>query len=69
MRAEEDVDFDTRPDKWETYADGRVASAAFDETGDGRPDRRLVYAAGALVAIESEPDTAGVFRNRIDVGR
>ena len=69
MRAEEDVDLDTRPDKWETYEDGRVSSAAFDETGDGRADRRLVYSAGALVAIESDPDEDGRFRNRVEVGR
>ena len=58
-RAEEDVDLDTRPGKWETY----------DETGDGRPDRRLVYAAGALVAIESDPGEDGAYRTRIEVGR
>ena len=69
MRAEDDFDLDTQPDKWETYDDGRVSSAAFDETGDGRPDRRLVYADGALVAIESDPAEDRVYRARIEVDR
>lgn len=69
VKAEEDVDLDTRSDKWETYEAGRVSSAAFDETGDGRPDRRLIYTGGALVAIESQPDEEGQFRTRIEVGR
>ena len=43
MRVEEDVDLDGRPDKWETREQGRVATASFDEDGDGRPERRLLY--------------------------
>ena len=53
----------------ESYEDGRVSSAACDENGDGRPDRRLIYTGGALVAIESQPDEDGYFRTRIEVGR
>jgi len=47
----------------------RYSSAAFDETVDGRPDRRLLYAAGTLVAIERNPSSDGNYRSRIEVGR
>jgi hypothetical protein len=66
VRAEEDTNADGRSDKWETYAAGRVSTVSFDETGDGRPDRRLTYGpTGALVSIESEPDTQGRFTKRV----
>lgn len=58
-----------KPDKWETYAEGAVETVAFDEIGDGAPDRRLTCAAGALQFIESAPDEAGVYTTTIAVGR
>ena len=66
LSAEEDTDDDGRPDKWETYADGRIATVAFDENRDGDPDRRLVYnAGGRLTAIETQPDGRGGYRRRV----
>jgi len=65
--AEEDTNHDGRPDKWETYSRGQLQTALFDENGDGRPDRRLTYRAGTLVLIESEPDSGGQFRRRVEV--
>jgi hypothetical protein len=59
--AEEDTNHDGSPDKWETYASGRLQTAAFDENADGKPDRRLTYTDGLLVTIESHPDAAGTF--------
>jgi hypothetical protein len=42
-RAEEDTDGNAKPDKWETYRDGALASVEIDTNRDGRPDRRLTY--------------------------
>ena len=39
----------------------------YDENGDGKPDRRFTYTAGALVLIETEPDASGTFTKRLDV--
>ncbi len=63
------VDLDGRPDKWETRAGGFVATVSFDEDGDGQPERRLIYDAGVLVAIESQPDATGGYLTRVDVAR
>ena len=68
IRAEEDANQDGRVDKWETFADDALETVAFDEDGDGRPDRRLTYrAGGALATIESEPDATGHFTRRVAV--
>jgi hypothetical protein len=67
VETEDDTNEDGRPDKWETSVDGEVRTSAMDENGDGRPDRRLSYEAGALVLIESEPDSSGVFKKRVVV--
>jgi hypothetical protein len=61
MSAEEDADADGRLDKWETYADGRLASVAFDTAHRGAPDRRLVYAAEGDARLEIDPDGDGQF--------
>ena len=64
---DEDTDRDGKPYKWLTLVGGAIATAAFDENGDGTPDRRLTYRDGALVLIESDPDSAGRFASRADV--
>lgn len=52
-RVESDTNRDGRVDKWETYRNGVLESAAFDLAGRGTPDRRLVYRPdGSLVRIE-----------------
>ena len=53
VRSEEDTNGDGRPDKWETYRPNPdttpneppyvIASVAFDDSGSGTPQRRLVY--------------------------
>jgi hypothetical protein len=53
VRGEEDTNGDGRADKWETYrrnADAGpneppyvIASVAFDDSGRGRPERRVIY--------------------------
>ena len=68
VRAEEDASGDGLVDKWETYADGALATAAFDEDGDGRPDRRLTYGhGGQLLTIESSPDAVGAFTEKVTI--
>lgn len=54
-------------DRWEFYEGGVLAAVAMDENGDGKPDRKLTYANGALAIIESDPDLAGTFRKRVAV--
>lgn len=65
--AEEDTNGDGVMDTWQTWDAGAVATAAFDEDFDGRPDRRLSYRGTTLVTIESAPDGAGVYRQRVEV--
>ena len=66
LSAEEDTDADGRPDKWETYTGGRIATVAFDEDRDGSADRRLAYDAdGRLAAVETQPDGRGGYRRRV----
>jgi hypothetical protein len=67
VRAEEDTTHDGRPDKWETYERGVLKTVAFDESGSGRPTRRLVYATSARVVIESDPDASGRFAEHVEV--
>ena len=67
VKAEEDTNGDGKPDKWESYENGTIKTAAFDENSDGTPDRRLTYAGTALVLIESDPDASGRFAKRVDV--
>jgi hypothetical protein len=67
LSAEEDVDKDGKPDKWETYQRGTLTSAAFDENHDGRADRKFTYESGTLVLIETEPDAAGTFTKQVRV--
>jgi hypothetical protein len=67
VASEEDTNGDGRPDTWETYEDGAIASVQFDADHDGRPDRRLTYADGRLVSIESAPDAGGRYTKRLDV--
>lgn len=64
VRAEEDTNGDGRVDKWETYDQAELATVAFDEDFDGKPDRRLTYRDGRLVLIESNPGPSGAYRTR-----
>lgn len=69
VRAEEDASGDSVVDKWETHRGGALATVMLDEDYDGNPDRRLTYGdGGRLLTIESEPDGAGGFRKKIEVG-
>lgn len=67
VRAEEDTNRDGRPDTWETYSNGALATVAMDQDGDGRPDRRLTYAGATLVKIETDPDASGAFRKAVEL--
>ena len=67
VRAEEDTTHDGRPDKWETYEHGILKTVAFDENGNGRPTRRLIYSSTARVVIESDPDASGRLAEHVDV--
>jgi len=44
-----------------------MKTAAFDEDGDGTPDRRLTYDNGQLTLIETEPDNAGAYAHKVTV--
>lgn len=72
VRSEEDTNADGRADKWETFAPVEkpapglpgytITTSAFDETGAGRPTRRLVFGPGGTIArVEVDPDGDGVF--------
>ena len=67
VQAQEDTNHDGRPDKWETYEHGILKTVAFDENGNGRPTRRLIYSSTARVAIESDPDGSGQFAEHVEV--
>lgn len=67
VRAEEDTTRDGRPDKWETYEGGALKSVAFDENGNGRPDRRLTYGRQGSLVVETQPDASGRFVKRTEV--
>jgi hypothetical protein len=76
IRSEEDTNGNGRPDKWETYGpvtspkpglpSFTITSTAFDETGAGKPTRRLIFGdqgkdQGMIVRIEVDPDGDGLF--------
>jgi hypothetical protein len=72
VRSEQDTNGDERSDKWETYAPIKattpglppytITSSAFDETGSGKPTRRLIFGArGTIARIEVDPDGDGKF--------
>lgn len=63
MRAEEDVNGDGLPDKWDTFENGILRTAAFDTTyAAGRPDRRVIYGAdGQFSHVEADVDGDGRF--------
>ena len=67
IAADEDVNKDGTPDKWEVYERGTLKTAAFDENHDGKPDRRLTYEAGTLIVIETEPDASGKYAKQVPV--
>ena len=50
VRSEEDTNGDGKPDKWEAWRDGALASVDMDTNRDGRPDRRLTYGANGVKA-------------------
>jgi hypothetical protein len=50
---------------WETYEGGVLKTVAFDEDGNGHPDRRLTYEARGVLMIESQPDASGRFARRV----
>jgi hypothetical protein len=68
VRGEEDTNGDGRPDKWETYAANAgaatneppfaITSVAFDDSGSGFPQRRVIYGRGGrVVRTETYPGT------------
>jgi hypothetical protein len=67
-RVEEDKDGDDVIDQWETWEDGALKYVEFDEGKDGKPDRRFTYTKGTLVLIESAPDAAGAYTQRVVPG-
>ena len=53
VRIEMDTDRDGRPDRWQDWDKGRIASEEIDTNGDGKPDRRLVFGPKArLLRVE-----------------
>jgi hypothetical protein len=51
-----------KPARWETYdPSGRLAIVAFDSSGRGTPDRRLVYDDAGAARVEFDPDGDGHF--------
>ena len=52
-RLEEDTGLDRNIDAWMSHEDGQIASAAFDEDGDGKPDRKVESPEGPVGSIES----------------
>jgi hypothetical protein len=50
---ESDSNRDGQIDRWQYWAQGRLASEELDTDGDGTPDRRLVFGPDArLVKVE-----------------
>jgi hypothetical protein len=56
VRAEEDSLLTGAIDKWETYANGALASVSLDTTHRGRPDRKLIYGPNGTVHVEQIKD-------------
>jgi hypothetical protein len=53
VRVESDSDRDGQIDRWQRWDEGRLSSEELDTTGDGAPDRRLVFGPGArLLRVE-----------------
>jgi len=71
VRAEEDTLGQGYMDRFEHYDESATLTAVeFDETADGKPDRKLTYnAAGAIVSIETEPDGRGGYLKKIFPGK
>jgi hypothetical protein len=70
-RAEEDTDGDGLMDRFETYEDGLLRTAEFDEKKpyDGKPDRRITYSAAGIPAlIETDPDGRGGYLKKVVPG-
>lgn len=62
-RVVDDTNLDGRPDKWEQYDHGVLASVEMDLLGKGFPTQRLRYnASGEVIAVETDPDGRGVFQ-------
>ena len=72
VRSQDDANRDGRPDKWDTYElrhdvpagepPFAIIATAFDDSGNGRPERRFVYGArGAIVRVEIDPDGDGTW--------
>jgi len=69
--SEEDSNGDGRADRWETYVPNpghaageppyAIASAAFDDTGRGTPNRQFTYTGGAITRVEVDADGDGTF--------
>ena len=67
VRVEEDTAGDGSVHKWETYRDGTLETVAFDEDGDGKPDRRLTYRGTAPGAHRIAAGASGRFTKRTEV--
>lgn len=62
VRADADRDGDGRPDRWETYENGRLTSVAFDGAHRGVPDRRVRYGAAGTTDVEIDIQGDGHWR-------
>lgn len=70
LSAESDEDADGRPEKWEQYQDGRLASVAIDTRHGGVADRRLIYAEdGSVTVIDAAPSGASGDSRSLSAGR
>ena len=74
-RSEDDSNGDGRADKWETYRPNpnapagepayAITSAAFDDTGVGRPQRRFHFGDnGRIALVEVDPDGDGKWQTQ-----
>lgn len=77
VRSEEDTDGNGLPEKWETYRPHRgtrpgepgyaTASVAFDDSGTGRPQRRLFFGPdGTVTRIETYSNGESMAKGRAD---
>lgn len=71
-RNEEDTNRDGKPDKWDTFAPVNppvaglppytIVSSAFDDSGSGRPERRMIFGPnGQVLRVEVDKKGDGVF--------
>ncbi len=66
LRAEEDTLGTGVMDRFENFdASGTLVSVELDETGDGKPDRKLTYGSNGIVLIEWEPDGKGGYLKKL----